>query len=289
MIDALDETIRQLLIRELPITDNEIDIAFDMPKREWSARLSRPTLNLFLYDIRENVALRKVGWEPTATNGNGSVGRKAAPLRVDCHYMLTAWANDPSDEHRLLARAMLVLFRYNELPRPMLAERLQNQAFDIRAKLAAHDKLTNPAEVWGALDNEMRPTVSYILTLTMDPWQEEFDPMVKAMALDLYEAEPNPDTQQAQAVRRDSQMYAFGGQIWQDGRPLATAEVRLKGRGMATVTDTDGRYRLRGLPAGEHTLIIQLADGTAVERPLTIPEPQGNYDIEVESGEISNR
>lgn len=280
MIDALDETIRQLLIREMPVTDNEIDIAFDMPKREWSARLSRPTINLFLYDIRENSALRKFGWEQTGNVSDEGIGRKMAPLRVDCHYILTAWANDPSDEHRLLARSMMALFRHPDLTRDMLVDRLQSQAFDIRTKLAAHDKLTNPAEVWSALDNEMRPSISYVITITMDPWAEEFDPMVSTLSFGMDQTQPDPETNTAKPIRRDSQLYGFGGQVLHNDQPLASAEVRVKGRGIATVTDADGRYQLRGLPAGEHTLIVTPPEGTAVERPLTIPDAQGKYDIQ---------
>jgi hypothetical protein len=47
VIADLDEVLRELLTREIDIKDNEVDITFDQPKREWSARLSKPTLNLF--------------------------------------------------------------------------------------------------------------------------------------------------------------------------------------------------------------------------------------------------
>jgi len=69
MIDELDEVLRKFLIREIPIKNTDVDIKFDMPKREWSARLNRPTLNLFLYDIRENTKLRQAQpmWRSSAT------------------------------------------------------------------------------------------------------------------------------------------------------------------------------------------------------------------------------
>jgi len=62
MITDLDETTKQLLIKEMPIENNEVDIKFDLPKREWAAKLSRPTINLYLYDIRENTELRRNEW-----------------------------------------------------------------------------------------------------------------------------------------------------------------------------------------------------------------------------------
>jgi hypothetical protein len=98
MIDDLDEVLRQLLIREIPIKNGEVDIAFDQPSREWSAKLSRPTLNLFLYDARENQKLRQTQpmWEVERQQNNTAV-RHRRPARLDLHYMITAWAADPED------------------------------------------------------------------------------------------------------------------------------------------------------------------------------------------------
>lgn len=281
MIDALDETIRQLLIREMPITDNEIDIAFDQPKREWSARLSRPTINLFLYDIRENAALRKFGWETTSITET-SIGRKMAPLRVDCHYIVSAWANDSSDEHRLIARTMMALFRYPDITRDMLVDRLRSQAFDIRTRLASHDKLTNPAEVWSALDNEMRPSISYIITLTMDPWSEEIDPIVNTVSFGTTQTQPDEQSKQATATHRDSLLASIGGLVRRAGKPVVGAQVAIQGTGIATVTDLDGRYQLRGIRLGEHTLLVTPTQGTAATRPITIPDAINGYDVNLE-------
>ena len=63
MFADLDETMRQILIEELPVKNGEIDIHFDQPTREWSAKLSKPTLNIFLYDVRENNQLRQHVWQ----------------------------------------------------------------------------------------------------------------------------------------------------------------------------------------------------------------------------------
>ena len=114
MITDLDETIRQLLKEELPIKNNEIEVSFDQPKRENSAKWTKPTVNLFLYDVRENNVLRQHQWEQiaNANRGDNRNRRKRSPMRVDCFYMLTTWAADPDDEHRLLTRCLLAIARY---------------------------------------------------------------------------------------------------------------------------------------------------------------------------------
>ena len=52
----LDEALRTLLRRELERHGFEgVEIAFDAPASDWSAKLDRATVNLFLYDLRENL------------------------------------------------------------------------------------------------------------------------------------------------------------------------------------------------------------------------------------------
>ena len=63
MLADLDETLRNLLRDELERHGFEgVDIAFDAPSREWSGQLSKPTVNLFLYDLREAESLRASEW-----------------------------------------------------------------------------------------------------------------------------------------------------------------------------------------------------------------------------------
>jgi len=176
MIADLDETIRQLLIAEIPIKNGEVEISFEQPRRENSARWNRPTIDLFLYDVRENNVLREQQWETVKLKNGGSDNKaytKRTPVRLDCFYMLTTWAAEPEDEHRLLSRCLLTLFRFPVLPETFLVGSLQSPVFEIQARIASHDKLTNPAEIWASLDNEMRPSVSYLVTLALDPWKGE--------------------------------------------------------------------------------------------------------------------
>ena len=96
MIDDLDEALRDLLVRELPIRNNEVDITFDQPKRDWAARLSRPTLNLYLYDLRENLKLRREASQREIERRPSSVISLRPAIRMDLNYLVTAWATSGS-------------------------------------------------------------------------------------------------------------------------------------------------------------------------------------------------
>ena len=284
MFDDLDETIRQLLLTELPIKNGEIDISFDQPKREWSARIARPTVNLFLYDVRDNPQLRSHQWEATPPNGRGDglTRLKRTPYRLDCFYMLTTWATEPEDEHRLLARCLLALFRYPVLPIDRLVGTLKNQPFELQARLANHDRLTNPAEVWSALDNEMRPSISYLVTLALDPWSEVLVPLVHTRVLRAGQA-LQPDREQS--LTPDSQLpesLAIGGAVWDrfpGGTRQSGIQVAVKGTGLFATTDSLGRYLLENIPSGQQTLVAWPPKGRPVEKQVQVPGPAADYDL----------
>jgi hypothetical protein len=281
MIADLDRSIEKLLVAEFPIKNGEIDIKFDQPAREWSSRLSRPTLNFFLFDIRENNVLRQHQWERMlGENGRNlnNVAQKRTPFRLDCHYMLTSWAAEPQDEHRLLSRAMLALFRYPFIPDTHCFGSMQEQPFKVQARLASHDKLTNPAELWGSLDNEIRPSLSYIVTIALDPWATVTGPAVRTLTWTLGQAEELP-THRILMPQTAEQRTVIGGHIHQNQQPQDGLQVAIKGTGHFTTTNPDGEFILDGLSPGEHTLVVWLPNGQIQEKIIHIPAE--SYDIEL--------
>jgi len=290
MIDDLDETIRQLISSEMPIKNGEIEVSFDQPKREWSSRLSKPTVNFFLYDLRENPVLRQHQWEeiPSKKPGDNLTHRKRSPFRIDCFYMLTTWASEPDDEHRLLSRCLSVLFRYPTLPEDRLVGLVKNQPYEIITRLASHDRLTNPAELWSAMDNEMRPSISYIVTLCLDPWAEVSGPVVRSFILRTGISRTLPARQALDLASLDHDMIFIRGTVLKKGEngsippaPLANIQVAIKGTGLFSTTNSEGQYSLGGLEPGEYTLVGWLPDGKVIEKNVTLPATSGNYDLEI--------
>jgi hypothetical protein len=285
MIADLDETIKEVLKAELPIKNGEIDVKFDQPKREWSAKLTRPTVNFYLYDVRENNVLRRHQWEQMANGGNGrdNMARlKRTPFRVDCYYMLTTWAAEAEDEHRLLGRCLLALFRHPVLPAGRLVGNMKEQQFDVQARLANHDKLTNPAEVWSALDNEMRPSVSYVITLALDPWAEVTGPVVRTFTMRTGQTATLPHRRQLDPEATDPDMTFVAGTIrGKDEAPQAAIQVAVKGTGWIDTTDDQGRFTLGSLPPGDYTLVAWPVSGKPLEKRISVPQGAGDYDFEL--------
>ncbi len=280
MIDDLDEVLRQLLIRDLPIKNGEVDIEFDQPRREWSARVSRPTLNLFLYDVRENQKLRQTQpmWD-IERQLDGTVIKRRKPIRLDLHYMLTAWATEPEDEHRLLGRALLALFRYGSLPEELLTDSLRTQPVPISIMVAQYEELRNPTDVWNVLDNEMHPAIACIVTLALDPYQPTTAPLVRTRELRLGPS-PVPESQRLDDRLEPDVFWTIGGTV-RSKAPLdaQSVELVLLERGLAVRLQPEGRFTIGRLQAGEYTLEVTVEGRPSRRFPITVPA--ADYDLEV--------
>ncbi len=166
MINDLDETLRELLLRAVPIDVALVDITFAMPGKDWATALSKPTINLFLYDIRENVDLRSNERYLTRAGATGT--ETHSPARVDLTYLISAWTADVSDEHKLLGDVLRALLGHPVLPQEVLKGTMTGQAFPVRAWIAQPDRTPNAWDFWGGLDGRLKPAISYVVTMAVE-------------------------------------------------------------------------------------------------------------------------
>jgi len=270
MIDDLDDALRDLLVRELPIRDNEVDIAFDQPRREWSARLSRPSLNLYLYDVRENLRLRREATQVEVERRPSSVLTVRRPTRLDLYYLVTTWATAPEDEHRLLARALMTFLRFPELPDDILPESLRDQPSPIPLKVAQPEVLDKPSDLWSVLDNQQRPGLVMVATLSINPFAPTETPLTRTAEVKFAQR----DTPGGMSHGYTSISFNVNSK-----KPLRNLQVKLMERGDLAVRDPNGEFAIRNLAAGEYTLEIT-ADGQAASQHK-IKVPAANYDIDL--------
>src|ERR1044071_6441134 len=101
MIHEVDEALRRL-VREEALRGSDVDVVFDAPTKDWAARRNAPTVNVFLYDIREDVRRRERGLSEQRGEDGHVRTRRPAPRHYKLSYLVTAWTQRPEDEHRLL-------------------------------------------------------------------------------------------------------------------------------------------------------------------------------------------
>jgi hypothetical protein len=196
VIHDVDATLKELLLQKMPLDPASVDISFDMPSRDWAARIVKPTINLFLYDVRENHELRS-NERTLVRNEAGTVGtERRAPVRMDLTYLITAWTSEVSDEHQLLGGVLTTLLRSALLPDEVLKGLLRNQAFPIRTWLAQPERTPNPWDFWGNMESRMKAGLNFVLTTAFEPFEPADAKLVKERILDLNNTATRPTVAQ---------------------------------------------------------------------------------------------
>jgi hypothetical protein len=167
MLHLLDETLEKFLRAAVPLPQREVDVAFAAPDAEWAAaRSSRPTVDLYLWDIRPNLSEREYG-EVIVDGDNGRRLRRDPLPRVDCRYLVTAWTTEVRDEHSLLGDLLATLL----LHRVIDGEYLHGAFTDVRPlptlRLRSGDGTEN-SDFWSALGGQLKPGLDLVVTVTVD-------------------------------------------------------------------------------------------------------------------------
>ena len=219
------------------------------PTENGRDRLSRPTVNCFLYDVRENHDLRRADFETNRTTST-SIKRKP-PLRIDATYQITVWARVPEDEHRLLWRVLVALCRFATIPIDLLQDDLRNQPMPVPARVAQPDQMPqNYADLWQSLDNRIRPSLTYVVTIALDPDVVFSGPLVFTRTIRV----------QNQVSGEMSESFEIGGHVFQsetDFSGVVGATVILRETGDQTTTDSAGRFVFSRAPSGPITLVVR--------------------------------
>jgi hypothetical protein len=174
MINDLDETLIALLQRELPpVLAEQVQISFATPDDQFPPQsVKLPAIDLFLYDVRENLELRSNECY-LERHSDGTATRTQAPVRVDFSYLITAWPSqsvpDPSeDEHRLLGEVMRILLRYRTIPDELLQGMLVGQQPPLPVSSLQPGRLQSLGEFWQALGGKPKAALNYTVTLAVD-------------------------------------------------------------------------------------------------------------------------
>jgi len=269
-IADLDESLRTLLRRELGRHGFEgVDVAFDAPSKEWSGRLTVPTVNLFLYDLRQSTE----GSTSVATEqrGNGNAIMVAPPFRLDLTYAVTAWAKAVQDEHRLLSQVLAILFSYGQLPADVLSP--ATRGADTRIGRPREGK----ADFWTAVDGDYKASIDYVVSILVESGTTiTRGPEVRTRTVRLGQSDGPPST--------IDEFHGFGGTIRdEDGAPVGNAWVVLPELGQWTASEMNGRFRFARVEPGTHTLQVRTIGGGS--RETTVSVPGKGVDVVIESAQ----
>lgn len=168
MIHDVDESLRALVKRDV-LNGARVEIAFDAPTKDWAARQNAPTVNLYLYDIREDLQRREVAWE-RQRGGDGRVAEHRLPARrYRLSYLITAWTQRPEDEHRLLAAMLNAFLRHPAIPSDLAEGAIADSPLPTYLTIALPPPDDRSlADIWSALGGELKPSLDLVVTAPMD-------------------------------------------------------------------------------------------------------------------------
>jgi hypothetical protein len=169
MIHEVDEALRNLIRREA-LNGADVEVTFDAPNKDWAARRNSPTVNVYLYDIREDLARREVEYEEIRDKTGRVVERRPPPRRFKLSYLITAWTQRPEDEHRLLGAVLGCFLRRDAMPKDTLVGALADQPLAIITHVGQpppQDR--NLSDVWSALGGELKPSLDLVINAPFDP------------------------------------------------------------------------------------------------------------------------
>jgi hypothetical protein len=264
MIDDLSRTLELILS---PLAD----ISFDPPITSFNPGQS--TLNVYLYDIRENAELRSN--QPIIEKNGGQAVVHLPPLRVQCSYLITAWpvggTSLPLQEQALLAAALETLGQFPVIPAAFLQGALTTQQPLPPLVAARADQMKSYSEFWSALGSRYKAALTVAATISLPVFADEVYHLVATRFAQVAPNDATPET-----------FIELGGLITNPlGAPVADAYIDVLAAGLRTRSGADGRYRFPRAPAGARIFRVIAAGYQTLTATRTVPGPPDTYDFQL--------
>lgn len=164
MLHLLDASLEQYLRGEVPL-DDRIDVSYEAPDNEWRARINRPTINLFVWDIRRNQAESQAGMGLVERDNQRF--HRPVPPRIDFRYLITTWTSEVQDEHSLLGSVLVACLRTPLIDVPYLQGPLAEIDPLPRIQVARFDGAES-SEFWASMGGQLKASLDVIVTCTVD-------------------------------------------------------------------------------------------------------------------------
>ncbi len=250
MLELLDASIESFLRATASLSATDVDVSFEPPDREWSGKLTRPTVNAFLWDIKRSTRSR-AGTE-TYVDRNGVTVRRPALPTLELRYVITTWTSEHSDERAVLSSVMRALLRYQRVPEAYLPEEIRYLG---EPDLMLQSSGEEHVDVFKALEGQLKPSINAVMYTKFD--------------LDM--AEPTAPPVREIGVRTGRIGSAFEPERRRIAGEIVDAEAR-GAIGAVVRSSIDAAYVN---PAGQFLVRAEPGDEIVVdtEPPLTVTVP----------------
>jgi hypothetical protein len=276
MIRDLSETLRKVLHDPVFATQfpelHGADIVFDRPLDPFAP--AKTTVDLFLYDVRENLELRSN--EYTVETINHQAITHPAAMRLACSYLVTAWPAGGVDlalqEHRLLTQILRVLSRYPMIPAQFLQGSLVGQDPPLPMVALHPDALKNLAEFWSSLGSKMKASLTVTVTISIPVFEDVTDFIVTTHKTSYETGDTYPP----------DLIHQIGGRVVDlTSTGVAGALVDILDAGLRQTTDSSGQFAFQPISLGVHSIRVVAVGFQPKTKNVTVPGPPEDFVIQL--------
>jgi len=253
------------------------DVIFDRPSDTLAP--SKTTVDLFLYDLRENLDLR-LNEVTTTRVGNQTITHPAA-LRLACSYLATAWPvggpDLPLQEQRLLSEVLVLLSHYPTIPSNFLQGSLVGQEPPLPMVALHPDALKNLAEFWSSLGSKLKASLTVTVTISVPVFSDITDFIVTTEKVSYMPGLSAPS----------EELLEIGGRVVDPlSQGVAGALVDILDAGLSPTTlrqtsDGAGQFVFQQVAAGAYQLRAIATGFKPQIQPVTIPGMPDDYVIKL--------
>lgn len=164
MIHEVDKALKTVVMSAAGAPEG-LQVVFEPPTRQWSEKLDgTPTVDLCLYDIREDMKQRKVGQTPMRNDRNRIIGWRPPPRIYRLSYIGTAWAGNIEGDHELLGWLLQVFAGMKQLPPSTLTGSLAVWGLAALEVCQPTAEQRPTPQSLTALSGEVRPTLDIVVS-----------------------------------------------------------------------------------------------------------------------------
>lgn len=166
MIHHIDRALEQFLRTSVPLPVDSVDISFRSPDAPWTASLTRPTVDVFLWDLGLDHRAQQAGVEESVGQNGDRRWRAPMPV-VALRYLMTVWTSEHRDEHELLGAVLTAVLGHQQLPESVLPDALVGS----RCSLAlADDNHRCPLELRSSASNKAAVDFQIAIPVAATAW-----------------------------------------------------------------------------------------------------------------------
>jgi hypothetical protein len=167
LIHLVDQALEKYLRASVPLPEAAIDVSFAAPDRAWGSGITKPSVNVYLWDIKRSAPRAQAG--VIEMTEDGQVFRRPPNPVAHLTYFVTAWAKELRDEHQLLGSVLRAILRNAELPQEHVPDELKDLAPILLELATSADR--KPGDFSSTLDGQLKPGLEVRVTVEVDAFR----------------------------------------------------------------------------------------------------------------------